>query len=190
MFNRNTHFQWATENPHAVRERNNQNRFSVNVWCGVKGSRLFGPFFIEGHLTADKYLEFLNNQLQNYRQVLPAAENENILFQQDGAPPHNARRCTARLAELFGANVISTTGPVRWPARSPDLTPLDFFVWSKIKDKVYFPFAPDNEVELRRRIVEACGELNPAHLLRAVNSVQNRCNLCLAQNGAQFEHLL
>ena len=27
--------------------------------------------------------------------------------------------------------------PVAWPAKSPDLTPLDFFLWGCTKEKVY-----------------------------------------------------
>ena len=32
---------------------------------------------------------------------------------------------------------ISREDPIVWPPRSPDLTPLDFFVWGFIKDVVY-----------------------------------------------------
>jgi hypothetical protein len=27
-------------------------------------------------------------------------------------------------------------GPIAWPPRSPDLTPLDFFLWGYVKDQV------------------------------------------------------
>ena len=37
---RNVH-TWSRNNPH---ETNFQMRFSVNVWCGVLGNRLIGPF--------------------------------------------------------------------------------------------------------------------------------------------------
>ncbi|KAJ4429330.1 hypothetical protein ANN_26334 [Periplaneta americana] len=32
---------------------------------------------------------------------------------------------------------IGRGGPVAWPAQSPDLTPLDFFLWGCMKEKVY-----------------------------------------------------
>ena len=32
---------------------------------------------------------------------------------------------------------IGRRGSVEFPARSPDLTPMDFFLWGYLKDKVY-----------------------------------------------------
>jgi hypothetical protein len=32
---------------------------------------------------------------------------------------------------------IRRGGPISWPPRSPDLTPLDFFLWGYAKDQVY-----------------------------------------------------
>ena len=29
---------------------------------------------------------------------------------------------------------IARCGPIAWPARSPDVTPLDFFFWDYVKD--------------------------------------------------------
>ena len=37
----------------------------------------------------------------------------------------------------FGERVISRNGPVGWPARSCDLTPLDYFLWGYVKSMVY-----------------------------------------------------
>ncbi|KAJ4433406.1 hypothetical protein ANN_15665 [Periplaneta americana] len=39
--------------------------------------------------------------------------------------------------DVFPGRRIGRTGPIRWPPRSPDLTPLDFFFWGFIKDRVY-----------------------------------------------------
>ncbi|CAG9828027.1 unnamed protein product [Diabrotica balteata] len=47
---RNSHV-WAEENPHAIRERRSQLRFSVNVWIGVINNQLVGPHFFDGPLT-------------------------------------------------------------------------------------------------------------------------------------------
>ncbi|KDR16273.1 hypothetical protein L798_10276, partial [Zootermopsis nevadensis] len=42
-----------------------------------------------------------------------------------------------------------------WPARSPDLTPCDFFLWGFFKDSVYVPPLPSSTHELRDRITHA-----------------------------------
>ncbi|XP_060864336.1 uncharacterized protein LOC132940637 [Metopolophium dirhodum] len=52
---------------------------------------------------------------------------KNIYYQQNGAPAHNARIVQEFLRVRFGEKCIATHGPVEWPPRSPDLTPLDFF---------------------------------------------------------------
>lgn len=71
------------------------------------------------------YNAFLRNDLP---QLLDNNENrQELWFQHDGAPPHFARQARTTLNEIFGNRWIGRDGPVNWPARSPDLTPLDFF---------------------------------------------------------------
>ena len=41
------------------------------------------------------------------------------------------------LRRQFGEQLISRFGPVSWPPRSCDITPLDFFLWVYVKSKVY-----------------------------------------------------
>ena len=47
-------------------------------------------------------------------------------FQQDGATCHPARETIQLLHRSFSGSVISRFGDENWPARSCDLTPLDF----------------------------------------------------------------
>ena len=57
-------------------------------------------------------------------------------FQKDGATStRHASRSIYRKTK-FGEPVISWNGPVEWPPRSCDLTPLDFFLWGHIKSLV------------------------------------------------------
>lgn len=126
MFNRNNTRYWATENNHLFRGGAFQERFGINVWLGVIGTRIVGPIFFYGPLNGAQYLHFLQNEIQNFIEVLPV-QHEHVFYQQDGAPPHNARVVTDYLSETFNNRWIGTHGPIRWPARSPDLTPLDFF---------------------------------------------------------------
>lgn len=59
---------------------------------------------------------------------LPLMENREIYFQHDGAPAHNAAIILNCLNENFGDKWIANNGPIRWPTRPPDITPLDFFI--------------------------------------------------------------
>ena len=49
-------------------------------------NRVIGPFFIEGNLTADKYLNMLQEDI--FPSILDEDGNFPVYFQQDGAPPH------------------------------------------------------------------------------------------------------
>jgi hypothetical protein len=62
------------------------------------------------------------------------------VFHQDGAIPHSAGMNFVFLNHLnhFGERRMSDHGAIRWPARSPDLNPLDFFIFVRnFRDNVY-----------------------------------------------------
>ncbi len=69
---RNVH-TWSHGNPHATCVTHFQRRFSVNVWCGVLGNRLIGPFVFDNNLTGNTYEAFLRNELPGLLEVLPIA---------------------------------------------------------------------------------------------------------------------
>lgn len=187
MFNRNNTRYWATENQHLFREGAFQERFGVNVWLGVLGTRIVGPIFFQASLDAEQYLQFLENEIENFMQNLPLAEARNVMFQQDGAPAHNARVVVQFLNNTYGANWIGTNGPVRWPARSPDLTPLDFFYWPHIKEKVYAS-PPENLDDLRERITVAINNISIEQRENVLRKIVEKYDLCIQQNGGHFEH--
>ncbi|EZA51149.1 hypothetical protein X777_10422 [Ooceraea biroi] len=58
-------------------------------------------------------------------------------FQHDGAGPHYANIVRDYLNETFRNVWIGRGSRVRWPARSPDLTSPDFYLWGYLKDVVY-----------------------------------------------------
>ncbi|GFV20928.1 hypothetical protein TNCV_4531971 [Trichonephila clavipes] len=62
---------------------------------------------------------------------------QELCFQQDGATCHTARATIDLLKDTFGDRLISRFGPVNWPPRSCDLTPLDYFLWGYVKSLVY-----------------------------------------------------
>ena len=67
---RNVH-TWSHDNPHETSVTNFQRRFSVNVRCGVIGSRLIGPFVFENNLTGNTYEAFLRNELPGLLEDIP-----------------------------------------------------------------------------------------------------------------------
>jgi len=69
--NTNNSHVWADVNPHATAESNFQQRFSVNVWCAVLDDQLIGLFILEGRLTGEVYLRFLQEELPRLLEDVP-----------------------------------------------------------------------------------------------------------------------
>lgn len=110
-------------------------------------------------------------------------------FQQDGAPPHFAISTRNWLDAHFPERWIGRAGPINWPARSPDLTMLDFSIWGHLKHEIYKNKI--NGIEhLMERIVDECNKISPEMLVNCYKNFDKRVNLCLYQNGGLFEHLI
>lgn len=189
MFNRKNEHFWSRENVFIARPQNPQHRFSLNVWCGMIGSRIVGPFFYRGSLTGPRYVEFMEIILQNFLDGLNLLERQSIYFQQDGAPAHNHHDVYELLNRRFRNNWIATNGPVQWPPRSPDITPLDFFLWGHVKDETYKQRYNTVE-ELQDRITAIITTIDGRTICKAVKSIQKRLTKCVEQQGNIFEHLL
>lgn len=76
-----------------------------------------------------------------------------------------------------------------WPPRSPDLSPLDFFLWGYVKDQV-FATEPIDINDMKNRITSACASIRPEVLRRVTQSVRERFMFCIAVEGKHFEHYL
>lgn len=190
MFNRHNEHYWSVENPHQLQERRPQIRFGLNVWVGFLGDTVIGPFIYEENLNADRYLNFLRTFLTDFMDNIALQRLNAIWFQQDGAPPHNARRVRDYLAEMFPNRVIGNNGDIHWPARSPDLSPLDYYLWGTIKNKIYKTLPADVN-ELRERIITSLRhDIRKRDVSRAIGNLRKRAALCLEVEGGQFEHLL
>ena len=89
--------------------------------------------FIENTVTGCTYLDMQEQFLE------PQLQHDGILgtvvYQQDGAPPHFALPVREYLNRTF-PNRWTGRGSARlWAARSPYLTPMDFFLWGFSKTK-------------------------------------------------------
>lgn len=189
IFNRYNSYSWAQQNPHVIVERRHQGRFGFSVWAGIYRGRIVGPFIYDGALTSARYLQILQDYIDPLLDEIPLVHRQNVFFQHDGAPPHNAAIVNNFLTETFGNNWLANQGPNLWPARSPDMTPMDFFLWGKLKDLIY-KMPANNRQELEFAVRAGFASLRPAELLNSARSVEKRCRLCIANNGRQFENQL
>ena len=130
LFNVHNMHQWAARNPHATRTDSYQHRFSVNVWAGVLNTVILGPVFL-GRLNGARYVQLLQSELEDMLEDIPLVHLRDLYFQHDGAPAHFDVRARTYLNRTYPGKWIGRIGPQAWPARSPDLTPLDFFLWGE-----------------------------------------------------------
>lgn len=192
LWNRQNLRYWSRVNPHLVRESSHQYRFSVNVWAGIHRNTIIGPVFIDGNLNAVKFIELLDGSVSEYTAELSLDVRRQMWYQLDGAPAHSVVSARERLTQMFRQQWIGRFGPVRWPARSPDLTPLDFFLWGHIKNEVYSTEVTTVE-ELKNRIILSFNKLkemaaNGDLLSRVRNNIIRRCSLCIQEHGGHIEN--
>lgn len=184
---RNCHY-WSRLNLHHMKETGHQYRWAVNVWAAIHGDQIIGPVFIDGNLNADKFIQLINGPLAEYVNTLPEEQRRQTWLQLDGAPAHAAVRVRNALNDMFEDRWIGRFGPKRWPARSPDLTPLDFFLWGAVKNEVYSQPRITQE-ELRNKINEVFQKLRDTVNLRHVmESVKRRCETCAEIRGRHVEN--
>lgn len=191
IFNtRNSHV-WHYENPHEIVLRGYQDRFSVNVWAGIIGNKIIGPYLLPNRLSGPIYLTFLRETLPELLEELPVETRVRMWLQHDGAPAHFSNIVRGFLNANYRRRWIGRGGPVSWPPRSPDLNPLDFFLWGRMKTLVY-ETPVENEMDLVARIEAAAAaiqeELRGVNLLR--RSLMSRFELCVRVQGGHIEHLL
>lgn len=186
---------WAKENPRWMREQHTQYPQKVNVWAGIVRNRIIGPYFFDDTINGPRYLQFLQEYLiPTLVTLFPSRNNcrtpdENLWYQQDGAPPHYALAVRSYLDQVFPNRWIGRRGTVEWAPRSPDLTPLDFFLWGHLKNVVY-KCKPDNIQELKNKIRLECNNISQETINKVQQEFIDRLGYCQAQEGFQFEHLI
>ncbi|KZC04452.1 hypothetical protein WN55_04258, partial [Dufourea novaeangliae] len=109
-------------------------------------------------------------------------------YQHDGCPSYYAHVVRQVLFKQFPNRWIGCGGEFLWPPRSPDLTPLEYFLWDALKDMVHREptITPEN---MKERIREAFSMLATETIQSAASSLINKLHQCSNVNGYHFEHL-
>lgn len=190
IFNVHNQHIWADENPHAINPNRPQHQFSVNIWAGIIADHLL-MFVLPPRLNGIIYLNFLREELPILLDDVPLQLRQNMWFMHDGAPAHFSVNVREHLNDSFQNQWIGRGGPVPWPARSPDLNPLDFYLWGHLKTLVYnSPIDTIEELELRISNGIEMIKQTPGIFERVRRSMRRRLNACIENNGGHFEHHL
>ncbi|GFU27064.1 uncharacterized protein TNCV_280471 [Trichonephila clavipes] len=148
----------------------------LTVWCALWAGGIIGPYFFkndEGHnvtVNGDRYRAMITNFF------IPELNNHDVRelwFQQDGATCHTARATIDLLKDTLGDRLISRFGPVKWPPRSCDLTPLDYFLWGYVKSLVYAD-KPQTLDHLKDNIRRVIADIRPQMLEKVIENWTSR----------------
>ncbi|GFV79470.1 DUF4817 domain-containing protein [Trichonephila clavipes] len=138
----------------------------LTVWCTLWAGGIIGPYF------------FKNDEGHN-----------ELGFQQDGATCHTARATIDLLKDTFGNRLISRFGPVNWPPRSCDITPLDYFLWGYVKSLVYAdkPQTLDHLEDNIRRVIT---DIRPQMLEKVIENWTSRLDYIRASRGSPMPEII
>ncbi|GFV33473.1 uncharacterized protein TNCV_2412311 [Trichonephila clavipes] len=114
---------------------------------------------------------------------------QELWFQQDGATCHTARATIDLLKDTFGDRLISRFGPVNWPPRSCDLTPLDYFLWGYVKSLIYAgkPQTLDHLEDNIRRVI---ADIRPQMLEKVIENWTSRLDYIRASRRSPMPEII
>lgn len=154
--------------------------------CGVMKSCVMGLYFFEESgwtitVNSQHYLLmlkiFLIPELQRNGVV-----RRRLWFQQDGTTAHTVNKMMDYLRSTIRCRGILHFGDIAWPARSPDVSICDFFLWGFLKARVYTN-KPCTLDELKEIINQEIVNLSPAILEKVFNSFSARLEESLVKEG-------
>ena len=149
LVNRHNVRYWSDTNPHVTIETVMKSP-KLNVSCALSKNQLVGAYFFEDDtVNGNNYLSMFQKFF--FWEVRKLRKVRSIIFQQDGAPTHFSTDVRQYLDNHFSNRWIGRGDPIRWVLRSPDLTPLDFFLWGHVKSNIN-KIPVKNLTELKRRI--------------------------------------
>jgi hypothetical protein len=132
----------------------------------------------EKSVTGRLYLDML--ELYAVPQLPPQA-----VLQEDGALPNFCHRDRNHLDKEMARRWIGRGGPIAWPPRSPDLTPLDF-LWGYVKNIAYQVNINDLQ-RLKVCIKDSVATVTSNMLQATWNKVEYHLEICCATKVAHIE---
>ena len=176
---------WAIEKPKVSVNCKEQGAQKVMCWAAVVDGRVFLHWFAPGStVTGPAYLRLLKEEF--WPQVRGEVGRQGLWFQQDGAAVHTTAAVRQWLDDNFDGRVISRLTERPWPARSPDLSPLDFWFWA-VALAALRRNPPATLQELQATVERFAGSLCAEDVKRAVRHLRQRAEICIRRRGDTVE---
>ena len=135
-------------------------------------------------------VNFRNSTLFKVVAELSRRDRRRMWWQQDGATCHTSAKSREKLHGIFGDRIISNKVQeghgFPWPARSPDLNPLDFAFWGMAMQKVYKD-NPQSIDDLMECVENFFYSLPEEIVRKSVANILKRAELCVKNKGSHFE---
>jgi len=180
---------WAQERPRIIATTKMMPP-KICVWIGITSNFRLQPYFFPGTVDGNEYLHMLMNHVRP--SLTQMRKLSSTWLMQDGAPPHIHRKVKDFLLkeQNFKDRVISRHCAIGWPPYSPDLNPMDYFLWGRLKDKVYRNGSFETVEDLKEKIIEEFDSISQEEIRNAVHHILDRCLLLIQEGGKHFEQLL
>jgi hypothetical protein len=101
---------------------------SLDTRAGTLGDQFLEPIILPNRPTGAMYYRFLVNDLQVFLEHVPLHQ-QHMWFMDDEVPDHFLRSVRQHMNQTLSKQWIGRGDPVNWRVRSPDLIPLDFWLW-------------------------------------------------------------
>ena len=114
--------------------------------------------------------------------------NGTFIFSKDGARSHTLKYTLSYMEINLPPNA-ELLSPDHWPSHSPDLNPMDYYIWSSLAAKVF-------QVEIRsvehlcERLGEVWEQISWDEVDRVIHSFRRRLKACIKAEGKHFEYKL
>jgi len=185
---------WGFQKPDEVIEKNRHVQ-KVTAWVAMSYQGIIGPFwFLDDNdqsvtVNSERYLHVLEEFWKSLGRKVGGAERQYQWFMQDGAAPHTAARVLTWLQEHFEERLIGRRLANSWAARSPDINPLDFYLWGRVKDQMIGKTF-ENLREVREGVETLVSQISAEECRRVVEHFVRRVKKCIDKKGRHIEHVL
>jgi len=187
---------------HVFRRQNKEEKYAIKniqpksrdgyisqiIWVCFVGNKLGPIAFVKGMVNKDTYIDIVQNTLLPFFTALTADGLTNIVFQQDNASPHTAKKTKEFLnakARTHGFSVMA------WPANSPDMNLIEQ-LWAHLKLELHRRYPDTKHIHgspdyvrgvLRERLMEVWWSIGEEVLNTLIESMPRRVHALIAAGG-------
>ncbi|GFT60562.1 hypothetical protein TNCV_1966551 [Trichonephila clavipes] len=121
--------------------------------------------------------------------TIPDGSLSQSTFRRAVVPTRRCNMSHSSCHNRFIDRLISRFGPVNWPPRSCDLTPLDYFLWGYVKSLVHAdkPQTPDHLEDNIRRVI---ADIRPQMLEKVIENWTSRLDYIRASRDSPMPEII